>query len=196
MVKPNVTWSVQKLQATQTTTISRQQHPLPPGPHTAHGLSWSWSQLGPPQTRFKHFKTFLLLLPPAAAAQHRNADLAAPGQSPKSQPQHFAVHSQQSLLTLKCSCAPHSQILLSGVISALMTQIRSELPHTTGKASLHFFMFVLNQTIPTPPLSRDVERSGGRSAFPWQIGLQMLTLPTKHCIPRVRKDEPKLGQKQ
>lgn len=50
VVKPNVTQSVQKPQAMQTTTISRQQHPLLLGPCTAHSLSWSQSQLGPPQT--------------------------------------------------------------------------------------------------------------------------------------------------
>lgn len=32
VIKPNVTQSVQKPQAMQTTTISRQQHPLPPRP--------------------------------------------------------------------------------------------------------------------------------------------------------------------
>lgn len=105
VVKPNVTWSVQKPQAMQTITISRQQHPLPPGPCTARGLSGSWSQLGLSQTRLTRFKTFLPLLPPVAAVQHRNADLIDPEQSPKSQPQHFAVHPQHSHYSERGICA-------------------------------------------------------------------------------------------
>lgn len=66
VVKPNITCSVQKPQAMQTITISRQQHPLPLALALLAaypGASHSWG----PQTQLKHFKTLLLLLLPAAA---------------------------------------------------------------------------------------------------------------------------------
>lgn len=140
------------------------------------------------QTQLKHFKTFLLLLPPAAAAaeRHRNANLTAPGQSPKSQPQHFAIHPQHSHYLHEVSmCSPFPDPSLWGSLCPNDSdQVRATTKHLESLSTTSLCLFEIKPFLPCP------------SAFPWQIGLWMLTLPTKHYIPKVRKGEPKLGQNQ
>lgn len=168
----------------QTITISRQQHPLPLAPALLAaypGASHSWG----PQTQLKHFKIFLLLLPTVAAEQHRNTNLTAPGQSPKSQPQHFAFIPNSHYLHEVPMPSPVPDPSLWGYLCLDDSdQVRATTHHGESLPTTTLCLFEIKPLLPHP------------SAFPWQIGLWMLTLPTKNCIPKEREDEPKLGQKE